>query len=929
MADVFISYSRRDAPYAEGLATALQQRGRSVWLDTHGIEDGEVFPAALRRAIEESDGFVFVISPASAASPYCRQEVDHAVELGKRIVPIVHRETPADDLPPGIRERQWIIADGAAAVDRIAHALAADPEHTREHTRLSLRARDWDERGRRRTDLPRGADLAEAESWLVGAQGRDPAPAPLQAAWVAAGRGASARRLRTLTGAAIGVAVLSAALLIFALVSRDQVAKQRSAAGSRALAGASRGELGRSPQRALLLAREALRKSATPEAELAATQALDADTLRGVSSAAGGGQCDYSHRMVRLPGPPSRVAISTCAGDVLVRAVAGGRVLRRIDLGSEVRDLALSPAGTTLAAATAQGVALIDPRTGVRTRTLLRGDSVYVLAWDPDGRRLAVGSSDDVSLVDPETGRVRVVLPVSADRTDVEGLTWVDDRRLLLSGQRYAGKSPLAGAAAVLDVDTGDVRPIALGTPREVPYAETAVVSADGRTWWFAGSRFDGEDDTADEHGRVWAVDARTRRVVEEHVSSSAAQAGSMAVSADGTSLAVGYAGGFAEVLDARTLRQTVAHAGALRAARGILFLGGDSVLPSGQDGVLRTWAPRAGERLVRPVVRHAALAFSRDGREIVASGPRSVVYDARTGRRLRGARGWRASGGLSSSVASGDGRLFGWTGIDETPPRWHVIETITGRPLGAVAYDSPSTPPGITRDGRAITVRATDEGIVPSLTPLSGARPRRLRGARIGRCGAGSPRTSAGDRRLMIVGECTSFAVWDVRSGRVVRTVRLNDRLLLQEGGISPDGNTAVVATASGGLARTDLRTGRTLQRPALRPDVATLRVSPDGRWAVTVTASGVIDVYETRALRLVRSHALTAGGWSAIAFSPDSRRLAVSDRDPRRLAAPVLHVWDVCDSCRDPDALRRRLDRRALRPLTVDERRLFAVDD
>jgi hypothetical protein len=46
MADVFISYSRRDSEFVTRLSAALQDRGKDVWVDTEGIRDAEVFPAA-------------------------------------------------------------------------------------------------------------------------------------------------------------------------------------------------------------------------------------------------------------------------------------------------------------------------------------------------------------------------------------------------------------------------------------------------------------------------------------------------------------------------------------------------------------------------------------------------------------------------------------------------------------------------------------------------------------------------------------------------------------------------------------------------------------------------------------------------------------------------------------------------------------------
>ena len=85
---MFVSYSRRDGEFVRGLAADLESRGKSVWIDTQGIGDGEVFPDAIRRAIEQSDAFVFVITPESVASPYCETEVEYAQQLQKRVVPV-------------------------------------------------------------------------------------------------------------------------------------------------------------------------------------------------------------------------------------------------------------------------------------------------------------------------------------------------------------------------------------------------------------------------------------------------------------------------------------------------------------------------------------------------------------------------------------------------------------------------------------------------------------------------------------------------------------------------------------------------------------------------------------------------------------------------------------------------------------------------
>ena len=105
MPDVFVSYSRRDTEFVRRLVEGLQARGKEVWLDTEGIRDGEVFPDAIRSAVEGSNAFVLVISPDSIASSFCDQEVDHAVEHHKQIVPLVYRQVADSELPGPIRVR--------------------------------------------------------------------------------------------------------------------------------------------------------------------------------------------------------------------------------------------------------------------------------------------------------------------------------------------------------------------------------------------------------------------------------------------------------------------------------------------------------------------------------------------------------------------------------------------------------------------------------------------------------------------------------------------------------------------------------------------------------------------------------------------------------------------------------------------------------
>ena len=211
MADVFLSYSRRDGDFVRRLSSALEEHGKDVWVDVEGIRDAEVFPEALRRAIESSDAFVFVISPESVRSSFCVEEVEHAARLNKRIVPLGLRPADDDEVPEQVRLRNWIPAgeqeDFTTAIARLVKALDTDLEWERQHSRLTVRALEWEQSGRDRSFLLRGEDLKSGERWLAAGADKDPGPTALEREYLVAGRG-RVRRGRVVI-AALGIVVLA------------------------------------------------------------------------------------------------------------------------------------------------------------------------------------------------------------------------------------------------------------------------------------------------------------------------------------------------------------------------------------------------------------------------------------------------------------------------------------------------------------------------------------------------------------------------------------------------------------------------------------------------------------------------------------------------------------------------------------------------
>ena len=112
MTDVFISYSRKDKDFVRRLYEALEAQGYDAWVDWDDIDYAEDWWKKICAGIEAADNFVFVISPDSVQSKVCYDEVDHATETVKRVVPLLYRNiTEAEDhtrMHPSISRHNWL-----------------------------------------------------------------------------------------------------------------------------------------------------------------------------------------------------------------------------------------------------------------------------------------------------------------------------------------------------------------------------------------------------------------------------------------------------------------------------------------------------------------------------------------------------------------------------------------------------------------------------------------------------------------------------------------------------------------------------------------------------------------------------------------------------------------------------------------------------
>jgi tetratricopeptide (TPR) repeat protein len=176
---IFLSYSRKDGSFANRLASELLSRGYAPDFDQSpfdplniesGISAQDEWWQRLQQMIEAADMMVFVVSPDSAVSKVCDEEIAHARNLGKRIIPVLCRPIDFAEAPPRLAALNVKISfvekgDDAfsSALDQLCAELDVDVGWHRENRRLVQLAAKWDTEDRSSDRLMNSADIAACE----------------------------------------------------------------------------------------------------------------------------------------------------------------------------------------------------------------------------------------------------------------------------------------------------------------------------------------------------------------------------------------------------------------------------------------------------------------------------------------------------------------------------------------------------------------------------------------------------------------------------------------------------------------------------------------------------------------------------------------------------------------------------------------------
>ena len=854
-AKLFISYSRKDRPFVERLSEALKAKGQDTWVDLRDILPSEDWLNAIRAAIEGADAFVFTVSPDSVdPTSVCAKEIDHAVAQNKRIIPIVCRavDTRAVRVPESIGRLNWVpfldADDFEQSCEKLIAAIETDLEWVKHHTRLLVRAVEWDAAKRDDSFLLQKNDLAAAEAWLAQGPTKEPKPTAIQTQYVIDSRTSATKQQRVRLGAVSVGLVVTAVLAILAWIQRNEAVSEANIALARQLAAQAEVTGSERPnllERSVLLAVESLKRYPTLEADQILRQGVPL-----LPHAVG--------RQIRHQGPVQAVAFSpdgkrlataSSDGTAGVWEAATGQpvfTLKPAGVNDRVSALAFSSNGAFLATASSSGTAKVWDATSGQPIEQLITKRVQSVAFSADGGYLATVSEAGADVWEVGANPRANLKVFSTSPTDETFRCTPLSSFVFSPGGKHAAAA-CRGVVRIWEVATWT--PVAT-IPYKIrpglrPPLHPIAFSADGK--YLA---------SADDIHEV-----ATGTLIHPLYSPGPVSAVAFSQDCDYLALASG------DIVRLMSTSDGVSFA-ELRHRREIQAIAvspsGHEIATASKDNTARVWQVNkyAGDGPTQEVTRVShegevsSVAFSPDGKYLATASEDGTAGVFQTTFAQQAAIKIQGNTDEPVVAMSSTGRFLAVSAKEAV----QVLEVVDGREVGRLAYTDKSEPnveialASLSEDGRYLW------------TAVRERRARRGRGA---------------------VPEIQKVArVWDVSRGEVVATIKYEDTPRFAV--FSPDARHLVVD--DGAMLRVwELIGGREITSITYEPANTTPVFSPDGAH-LAIIEQKAIRVLETNGWREVRSLPIAESTFRVVAFSRNGKFIAFGSNEN-------VDIWEVTD--------------------------------
>ncbi|MEQ9354013.1 TIR domain-containing protein [Coleofasciculus chthonoplastes] len=885
--DVFISYSRSDSDFARKLNEALQIQGKTTWFDQESIASGADFQQEIYRGIENSDNFLFILSPRAVNSPYCADEVEYAAKLNKRFVTVLHIPVNLAELHPELAKVQWIDfnqnqREFNANFNQLVRTLETDRDHVHNHTKWSQRALEWEKKGKSEDLLLRGNEFAIAETWLIEAeeQKKQPKPTALQTQYIQASQAAiqagivkEKRRvmiLRSLLGLVSAAFVVSVGAGVVAFSQYHKAEYLRRIAEKEKLIALSNASeaLFISDQKfqALLAALKAGTTLKFTNGKLGEPQ-IKADIMTALQQA-----IYWVRERNQLEGHTEQLWHVTFSpdGKIIATASQDGTVKLWNPEGEELQTLKghegtvfavrFSPDGQMLATAGGDKTVKLWTVEGQLKQTLI-GHSAAVrdVKFTPDGQRIISGSEDQTVKLWTTDGQLRQTLTDHRDRIN----------RIAVSpnGQHFATAS---------DDKTVNLWTIE-GQLRQTFTGHTGAVwgvsfSPDGKTIATASN---------DKTVKLWNQDGTLFKTLTGHTDGVL----TVSFSPNGERIA---SGGYDQTVklwnrDGNLVDTLSGHTNLISS---LSFSPDSQTLASASfDHSAKLWQV-AGVGL-QTLSGHDnwifSLAFSPDGKRLAtASRDNTVKLWTRTGQLITTLKQHQEA--VWSVNFSPDGQTLATASNDRTAKLWNpqgnLLKTLIGHQRGVLGVS-------FSPDGQTIATASDDQ--TAKLWTIDGEEQQTLKGHK---GTVNQVRFSPDGQTIATASSDQTVKLWH-RQGTLLNTLTGHSGVVVDVN-FSPDGQT--IATASrDSTAKLWERQGNLLTTLIGHgDDVQAIAFSPGGQMIATASNDQTVKLWTIEG-KLVQTLTGIGGAVMDVQFSPDGQTLASASTNHQAILWDLDYVGDL----------------------------------
>jgi WD40 repeat protein len=872
--DVFISYSRADSGFARRLNDALQTQGKRTWFDQESIAAGTAdFQQEIYKGIESANVFLFVLSPRSVTSPYCADEVEYAAKLNKRFVTLLHQPIDVATLHPELAKVQWLDFNRyeggfSANFTELLRILDTDVEHLHAHTRLLLRAIEWEGKGRKESLLLRGDELTDAEQWLTQNAGKEPKPTELQQTYIASSRtveDANQQATQILQAAAKKGEQAEQKLLEAERSLQEATAKGRrrlligTVAGAIGLVIAGAAGFAAVKAQTLIKMAEMRLQIAAIQEEFLSGQQLQALLTTLEASKALRTQFQENGSEWKAFQPRIMAALQQVTYRIREKNTLEGHQ-------DMISNLSYSPDGKTIASSSDdKTIKLWDAVTGKLLHTL-KGHQGGVLnfSYSPDGKMIASGSVDKtIKLWDAATGKLLHTL--EGHQSLVWRLSYSPDSKTIASGGNDK-------TIKLWDTATGRLLHTLEGHQDGVGslgYSPDGKMIASGH--W-------------DKTIKLWdAATGRLLHTLEGHQDG----VGSLGYSPDGKMIASGDWDKTIKLWDAATGRLLHTLEGHQDGVNSLSYSPDGKMIASGSvDTTIKLWDAATG-KLLHTLEGHQGevlnLSYSPDGKTIASGSWDKTIklWDAATGKLLHTLEGHQSL--VKRLSYSPDGKTIASGSNDKTIRLWnvatdtllHTLEGHQGR-VGGLRY-SP--------DGKTIasgsydkTIKLWDAATGKLLHTLEGHQD-----------AVGGLRYSPDGKMIASGSDDKTIKLWDAATGKLLHTLKGH-----QDGvnslSYSPDGKIIASSSDDKTIKLWDAATGKLFHTlEGHQSLVWSLSYSPDGKMIASGSYDKTIKLWDAATGKLLHTLEGHQGEVWNLSYSPDGKMIASSSNDK------TIKLWDA----------------------------------